>query len=164
MPWCTARRRRKVRPPPKGGLPLLTENPRRGVVGNPYSYTRIPIQYWGVGKRNFACSPALFSELPRETVWKVLGGCSGGLRCAPWRAGDTPQICPTMNGVASAHIFLSPQGRDALGFTAYGRSSTPSSTSLRAVARGGCCRRISRPGRASTTGSEDGASTGRGSA
>src|SRR5215212_11094955 len=98
-----------------------------------------------------------------ETVWKVFSERDGGLRCAPWRAGDTPRICPT-NGVASAHIFLSPQGKDALGFTAYGRSSTPSSTCLRAAALGGCCRRISRPGRASTTGSEDGASTGRGSA
>src|SRR5215213_10364071 len=69
-------------------------------------------------------TPRLFNELPRETVWKVLGGRDGSLRCAPWRAGDTLQICPTMNGVASVRIFPSPQGGDAPGFTAYGRSST----------------------------------------
>jgi hypothetical protein len=27
-------------------------------------------------------------------------GCDGGLRSALWRAGDTPRICPTTNGVA----------------------------------------------------------------
>jgi transposase len=27
----------------------------------------------------------------------------GGLRCAPWRAEDTPRICPTTSGVASVH-------------------------------------------------------------
>src|SRR5215203_6008854 len=64
----------------------------------------------------------LFTELPRETVWKVLSGCSGGLRSALWRAKDTLRICPTMNGVASVRICLVPQGKDAPGFTAYGRS------------------------------------------
>ena len=66
----------------------------------------------------------------RETVWKVLSGCSGGLRSALWRAKDTVRSCPTMNGVASVRICLVQQGKDALlGFTAYGRSLTPSSTS-----------------------------------
>src|SRR5829696_8641537 len=55
----------------------------------------------------------LFTELPRETVWKVLSGCSGGLRSALWRAKDTLRICPTMNGVASVRICLVPQGKDA---------------------------------------------------
>src|SRR5215218_4466466 len=67
-------------------------------------------------------TPRLFNELPRETVWKVLSGCSGGLRSALWRAKDTLRICPTMNGVASVRICLVPQGKDAPGFTAYGRS------------------------------------------
>src|SRR5829696_8485994 len=75
-----------------------------------------PRRYRGVGKQT------LFSELPRETVWKVLSGCSGGLRSALWRAKDTLRICPTMNGVASVRICLVPQGKDAPGFTAYGRS------------------------------------------
>jgi hypothetical protein len=34
-----------------------------------------------------------------------LGGRDGVLRSALWRAGDTPQICQTMNGVTSARIF-----------------------------------------------------------
>jgi hypothetical protein len=53
-----------------------------------------------------------------ETVWKVLGGRDGGLRSTPWRAEDTPRICQTTNGVASTHIFPSPQDKDAPGFTA----------------------------------------------
>src|SRR5215212_9485638 len=72
---------------------------------------------------------ASFQTVSLETVWKVLSGCSAGLRSALWRAKDTVQICPTMNGVASVRICLVPQGKDALGFTAYGRSLTPSSTS-----------------------------------
>src|SRR5215208_5653526 len=44
-----------------------------------------------------------------ETVWKLLSGRNGGLRCAPWRAGDTLPICPRRNGVASARIFRNPQ-------------------------------------------------------
>ena len=54
------------------------------------------------------------------------GGRDGELRSAPWRAGDTPRIYPTTNGVASARIFPSPRAGDALDFTAYGRSSTHS--------------------------------------
>jgi len=81
----------------------------------------------------------------RETVWKVLSGCEGGLRSALWRAGDTLRICPTTNGVASARICLAPQGEDAPGFTAYGRSSTPSSTCSRAAARGGSCPELRTP-------------------
>src|SRR5215218_5658598 len=76
-------------------------------------------------------APAPSSYFPNsftEIVWKVLGGRDGGLRSALWRAGDTPPICPTTNGVASVRIFPSPQGGDVLGYTAYGRSSTPSST------------------------------------
>ena len=49
----------------------------------------------------------LFTELPRETVWKVLGGRDGDLRSVPWRAGDTPRICPTTNGVASNDTSVS---------------------------------------------------------
>jgi hypothetical protein len=63
-----------------------------------------------------------FPDSLRETVWKVLSGRSGGLHSALWRAKDTLRICPTMNGVASVRICLVPQGKDALGFTAYGRS------------------------------------------
>src|SRR5215212_3758867 len=44
----------------------------------------------------------------------------------------------------------SPQGGDAPGFTAYGRSSMPFSTCLRAAALGGCSQGTSRLGRAST--------------
>jgi hypothetical protein len=73
--------------------------------------------------------PIAGAKVRIETVWKVLGGRDGGLRFAPWRAGDTLQICPTTNGVASVRIFPSPQGGDVLGCTPYGRSSTPSSTS-----------------------------------
>lgn len=40
----------------------------------------------------------------------MLGGRDGGLRFAPCRAGDTLQICPTTNGVASGGIFPSPPG------------------------------------------------------
>jgi hypothetical protein len=42
---------------------------------------------------------------------------------ALWRAGDILRICPTMNCFASALICPAPQGEDAPGFTAYGRSS-----------------------------------------
>ncbi len=105
----------------------------------------------------------LFTELPRETVWKIVSGGDGGVRSAPWRAGDTPRIYPTTNGIASVRIFPSPQGEDVLGCTAYGQSSTPSSTCSRAAAPGGCCPATSRPGRPSTTGSGGGASTARSS-
>src|SRR3712207_9423084 len=84
-----------------------------------------------------------------ETVWKVLGRRDGDLRSVPWRAGDTPRTCPTTNGVASARIFPSPQGGDAQGFTACGRSSTPSSTCSRAAALGGSSPETSRLGRRS---------------
>src|SRR5215208_4064574 len=57
-------------------------------------------------------------SLFKETVWKVLGGRDDGLRSAPWRAGDTPRICPTTNGVLSARIFPSPREKDAPGCTA----------------------------------------------
>src|SRR5829696_4671332 len=57
-------------------------------------------------------------SLSRETVWKLLAGRDGGLRSALWRAKDTPRICPTTNGVASAHIFPSPQDKDAPASTA----------------------------------------------
>ena len=106
-------------------------------------------------------------QLPRtpllETVWKRRGGCDGGLRSALWRTSDIPRICPTTNGVASARIFPSPPGEDAPGCTACGPSSMPSSTCSRAVVRGGCWRRSSRPGRPSRTGLEPGASTAPGS-
>jgi transposase len=42
----------------------------------------------------------------------VLSGCVGGLRSAPWKAGDTLRICPTTNGVASARICPAPQGEE----------------------------------------------------
>ena len=64
----------------------------------------------------------LITELPRETVWKMLGEGNGGLHYAPWRAGDALQICPTKNGVASAPIFPDPKDGDAPDFTTYGRS------------------------------------------
>src|SRR5829696_3042022 len=100
----------------RGRSPLFTLLPRRILLGNLHSYTRIPVTV--LGRRQ----AGLISELPRETVWKVLSGCSGGLRSALWRAKDTLRICPTMNGVASVRICLVPQGKDAPGFTAYGRS------------------------------------------
>jgi hypothetical protein len=68
-------------------------------------------------------------KAPSRDCLESLGGRDDGLRSVPWRAGDTPQICPTPNGVASARIFPSPQGKDAPGFMAYELSSTPSSTS-----------------------------------
>jgi hypothetical protein len=84
----------------------------------------------GIAPRPILCLRNRTSEnASSETVWKVLGGRDGGLRSTPWRAGDTPQICPTTNGIASARICPSPQDKDAPGFTAYGRSSTLSSTS-----------------------------------
>src|SRR3954454_11606945 len=105
-----------------------------------------------------------FPDSLLETVWKVLGRRDGGLRSALWRAGDTLRICPTTNGVASIRIFPSPQGGDVLGCTAYGRSSTLSSTCSRAAAPGGYCPATSRLGRPSTSGSGDGALTEHGSA
>src|SRR5215213_5112887 len=41
-----------------------------------------------------------------------------GLRSAPWRSPDTPRICPTTNGSASARIFPNPREKDAPGCTA----------------------------------------------
>src|SRR5829696_6660065 len=149
--------------PPHDGVALLAALLKK------MRLTNFIIRFWGISRQHISESQCLgaglplFTESPRETVWKVLGGRDGSLRCAPWRAGDTLQICPTMNGVASVRIFPSPQGGDAPGFTAYGRSSTPSSTCSRAAALGDCCRGTSRLGRLSTTGSGDGASTGRGS-
>ena len=80
----------------------------------------------------------LASEFPRitllETVWKVLGGRVSDLRYAPWRpwrAGDTPPICPTTNGGPSAPISPicpSTPDKDAPGYTTRGRSSMRSST------------------------------------
>jgi transposase len=74
----------------------------------------------------------LDKEEPRmplpETVWKLGGERDGCLRSSLWRARDTPRICPMRNGVASALIFPNPPEKGAPGFTACGRSSTPSST------------------------------------
>jgi transposase len=53
------------------------------------------------------------------------------------------------------HLPGPTRGGDAPRSTAYGRSLTPSSTSRRAAAPGGCCPQNSRPGRPSTTGSEE---------
>src|SRR5215210_3999470 len=102
-------------------------------------------------------SDPLFTQPLGETVWKVLGGRDGGLRSTLWRAGDILRIYPTMNGGASARIFPSPQDKDAPGFTACERSSTPSSTCSRAAARDGFCPESSRLGRPSMTGSDGGA-------
>ena len=100
---------------------------------------------------------------PSRDCLESLGGRDGGLRSVLWRAGDTPRICQTVNGVASARIFPVLQGKDVPGFTASGRSSMPFSTCSRAAVLGACCRRTSRLGRPSTTGSGSGVSTGLGS-
>jgi transposase len=75
---------------------------------------------WRIRRRPHAAP--LDKEEPRnpllETVWKVLGGRDVGLRSAPWRAEDTPRICPTTNGVVSARTCPAPQDKDAPGFTA----------------------------------------------
>src|SRR3712207_5924423 len=102
-------------------------------------------------------SHTLFIRVRRETVWKVLGRRDGGLRSVPWSARDTPRTCPTTNGVASARIFPSPQGGDAQGFMACGRSSTPSSTCSRVAVLGDYFPETSRLGRPSTIGLGDGA-------
>ena len=57
-------------------MPLLTEMPRRVLLGNPYPYALIRIHYRGVGKRSFACSPGFLEEFFSETelpVWVLLG-------------------------------------------------------------------------------------------
>src|SRR5215208_146620 len=46
----------------RGRLPLFTLLPRRILLGNLHSYTRIPVT--DLGRRR----PGLISELPRETV------------------------------------------------------------------------------------------------
>jgi hypothetical protein len=47
----------------------------------------------------------VFGELPfRDCPESPTHGRDGGLLCALWRAGDTPRICPTTNGVASVRI------------------------------------------------------------
>src|SRR5215218_7939945 len=94
-------------------VPLFTENPRRGVLGNPYSSTRIPIRYRDVWWR-YVCSAsfreAFFSEtqltLPAKRrsfgscqcpprVGKhyqnydedchYLRYCDNSFQCSPWR-------------------------------------------------------------------------------
>src|SRR5215211_5752983 len=95
----------------------------------------------------------LCTEVRGETVWKILGGRNADVRFAPWRARNTPRTYPTTNGITSSLIFLRPQGEDAPRFTVHGRSLTRSSTCSRAAAHGGYCRRTSRLGKASTTGS-----------
>src|SRR5215208_1324417 len=47
------------------GLPLFTRLPRRLILGNLHSYTRIPIRYRGVGKRD--CSTSFLEEFFSET-------------------------------------------------------------------------------------------------
>ena|SRR5215211_499185 len=49
----------------RGWLPLSTSLPRRLILGNSYSYARIPIWYRGIGKR--ACSPGYLEEFFSET-------------------------------------------------------------------------------------------------
>src|SRR5215212_6008972 len=56
-----------VRAPPR---PLSTKSPRRLILGNLHSYTRIPIRYRGVGKR--ACSASFLEEGFPETKLPVL--------------------------------------------------------------------------------------------
>src|SRR5215212_619506 len=61
----------------QGELPLCTELPVRILLGNPHSYTRIPVRYRGVGKR--ACSPGFLEEFFSETqfpAFGALGTCS----------------------------------------------------------------------------------------
>src|SRR5215217_2361281 len=50
---------------PHKKLPLFTEMPRRLILGNSYSYARIPVPYRGVGKR--ACSASFLEEFFSET-------------------------------------------------------------------------------------------------
>src|SRR5215210_3973469 len=47
-------------------VPLFAENPRRGVLGNPYSSTRIPIRYRDVWWR-YVCSASFREEFFSET-------------------------------------------------------------------------------------------------
>src|SRR5829696_634941 len=115
--------------------------------GCPYNLALRAIEMGSSGRLAFVYWPKLQSK-----------PCS-----APWRAENTLRICPTTNGAASVRIFPRLQDGDVLGFTAYGRSSTPSSMCSRAAAPGGFCPETSPLGRPSTTGSGDGASTGRGS-
>src|SRR5215217_5317300 len=62
--------------------PLFTENPRRVILGNPHSSTRIPY-----GTRAYGCG-RLFTESPR----RVLLGNSEGIRRAG--ASNSPGIIP----------------------------------------------------------------------
>src|SRR5829696_2082386 len=48
-------------------VPLFAENPRRGVLGNPYSSTRIPIRYRDVWWR-YVCSASFREEFFSETA------------------------------------------------------------------------------------------------
>jgi hypothetical protein len=52
-------------------MPLFTGLPRRPILGNSYSYTRIPIRCRGVGKR--ACSASFRVEFFSETEFPALG-------------------------------------------------------------------------------------------
>src|ERR671911_564015 len=63
------------------------------------------------------------------------------------------------NGTTYSHICLHPKGTDGPGSTIFARSSTPSSTPLRAVASGACSPTTSPGGPPSTTTSGNGAST-----
>src|SRR5215217_291388 len=53
-------------------VPLFAENPRRGVLGNPYSSTRIGIRYRGVWWR-YVCSASFREEFFSETQKAVRG-------------------------------------------------------------------------------------------
>src|SRR5215208_2812821 len=52
-----------------------------------------------------------------------------GIRCSPWRTGDTPPTCPTTNGIASVRSFAHLKGEDVPRYTTPERYWTPSSTS-----------------------------------
>jgi hypothetical protein len=73
---------------------------------------------------------ALFTEMPRETVWKVLGGCEGGAYTPPHGEQEIPygSVRRRMALPQSASSRARRQDGDVLGCPAYyGGSSTSSS-------------------------------------
>jgi hypothetical protein len=75
--------------PSSRGLTLFTQLPSTGILRHLHSYTRIPIRYWGVGKR--ACSPGFLERLSAKRFEQNLDRDLAGIqrRDDPkkWRVG-----------------------------------------------------------------------------
>jgi hypothetical protein len=72
--------------------------PVYGVLGNPYSYTRIPILYGSVGRR--ACSPGFLEEFFSETDLR-------GLRSSA-RGALMPSVGSVLRSMLAGVAFVGP--------------------------------------------------------